>query len=112
VQTGTILALVAAPPIIRELGWPAVFYTFGSVGCVWLAAWQPLARDCEHPPAAGSLQRSGSTTNSSSWGPIGLTLQHYNRMRASRRFATEAMKFFLFEFCDECALLQHAAARG
>ncbi|KAI8462854.1 MAG: major facilitator superfamily domain-containing protein [Monoraphidium minutum] len=51
-QLGTILALLTAPIIIDHLGWPAVFTVYGSLGLVWLAAWQPLAAAAEADEAA------------------------------------------------------------
>jgi len=36
---GTILALLASPPLILRYGWPAVFYVGGALGILWLAAW-------------------------------------------------------------------------
>lgn len=47
-QAGTIVSLVTAPAIITNFGWPAVFWIYGAVGFVWLAAWQPLVKD--EPP--------------------------------------------------------------
>jgi hypothetical protein len=55
-QTGTIVSLLSAPLIIQQYDWPAVFYIFGSVGFIWLAAWQPLGKDrTQSPQAAASL---------------------------------------------------------
>ena len=41
-----------APQLMARpgLGWPWVFYSFGSLGFVWLAAWLWLAEDA---PAGG-----------------------------------------------------------
>jgi ACS family sodium-dependent inorganic phosphate cotransporter len=43
-QLGSLASLGAAPPLIAALGWPAVFFCFGSLGFVWLAAWVPVMR--------------------------------------------------------------------
>lgn len=45
---GTILALLIAPLIIQNLGWPSVFYIFGSLGLFWVFFWQQLVD--EVPP--------------------------------------------------------------
>jgi MFS transporter, ACS family, solute carrier family 17 (sodium-dependent inorganic phosphate cotransporter), other len=42
---GTIIALLASPPIIIAFGWEAVFYISGLLGLVWLAAWATKAAD-------------------------------------------------------------------
>lgn len=36
---GTVLALLASPPIIVALGWPWLFYLSGALGLVWVASW-------------------------------------------------------------------------
>jgi ACS family sodium-dependent inorganic phosphate cotransporter len=47
-QLGTIIALLTAPAIIGAAGWEAVFWVYGSLGALWLLAWQPLV--AEVPP--------------------------------------------------------------
>lgn len=42
---GTIVALLASPPIIIAFGWEAVFYLSGLVGLLWLALWWWKAAD-------------------------------------------------------------------
>jgi ACS family sodium-dependent inorganic phosphate cotransporter len=42
---GTIIALLASPPIIIAFGWEAVFYISGLVGLLWLALWWWKAAD-------------------------------------------------------------------
>ena len=46
---GIITALLAAPAIIRTLGWESVFWIFGTTGLLWMFAWMPLVD--EEPPA-------------------------------------------------------------
>ena len=36
---GNVVGLLATPPLIALIGWPAVFYAFGLAGIVWVAAW-------------------------------------------------------------------------
>jgi predicted MFS family arabinose efflux permease len=45
---GIITALLAAPAIIRTLGWESVFWIFGTTGLLWMFAWMPLVD--EEPP--------------------------------------------------------------
>ena len=45
---GIIVALLAAPAIIRTLGWESVFWIFGTTGLLWIFAWMPLVD--EEPP--------------------------------------------------------------
>jgi len=42
---GTIVALLASPPLILRYGWPVVFYISGALGGVWLIAWAIKAGD-------------------------------------------------------------------
>jgi ACS family sodium-dependent inorganic phosphate cotransporter len=42
---GTVLALLASPMIIAAFGWPALFYTSGALGLVWVLAWMLAAAD-------------------------------------------------------------------
>lgn len=44
-HVGTVVALLLAPVIIRELDWRFVFYIFGVAGFGWVAAWHLLAYD-------------------------------------------------------------------
>eukprot|EP00892_Ulva_mutabilis_P002002 jgi/Ulvmu1/11802/UM080_0013.1 len=71
VQVGTVVSLLAAPLIIRAFDWQSVFYIFGSIGFVWLAAWIPVrirqkqraAADAVAAAAAngGALNGDGAT---------------------------------------------------
>lgn len=36
---GSILGLLASPPLIEAYDWPTVFHIFGSAGVVWIAFW-------------------------------------------------------------------------
>ncbi|KAJ4970449.1 hypothetical protein NE237_003548 [Protea cynaroides] len=36
---GSVTGLAFSPMLIHNLGWPSVFYSFGSVGTVWFAVW-------------------------------------------------------------------------
>jgi MFS family permease len=40
---GSILGLGLSPHMIAALGWPSVFYIFGSFGIVWFGVWRVLA---------------------------------------------------------------------
>lgn len=40
IPLGTILGLLATPYIVRHLGWPWAFYSFGGLGIVWFLLWQ------------------------------------------------------------------------
>ena len=53
---GIITALLAAPAIIRTLGWESVFWIFGSTGLLWMFAWMPLV-DEEPPQLAEDLKK-------------------------------------------------------
>jgi ACS family sodium-dependent inorganic phosphate cotransporter len=53
-QGGTILALLIAPAIVQNEGYPGVFTTFGALGFGWLAVWLAVSRDTPRriPPSA------------------------------------------------------------
>jgi ACS family sodium-dependent inorganic phosphate cotransporter len=36
---GSVTGLGFSPFLIHQFGWPSVFYSFGSLGTVWFAAW-------------------------------------------------------------------------
>lgn len=41
--TGSIMGLSLSPHMVQVLGWPSVFFIFGSLGVVWFALWQNKA---------------------------------------------------------------------
>jgi MFS family permease len=57
---GSILGLGLSPHMIAALGWPSVFYIFGSLGVVWYWAWR--ARAASTPaddPALSKAEKVG-----------------------------------------------------
>ncbi|XP_074263330.1 ascorbate transporter, chloroplastic-like [Silene latifolia] len=44
---GSVVGLGFSPILIHKLGWPSVFYSFGSLGTIWIALW--LANACSSP---------------------------------------------------------------
>jgi hypothetical protein len=40
---GSIMGLGLSPSMIAALGWPSVFYVFGSMGVLWYLAWKKRA---------------------------------------------------------------------
>lgn len=40
---GSVIGLSFSPFLIQSFGWPSVFYSFGSLGTVWLFLWQKKA---------------------------------------------------------------------
>jgi ACS family sodium-dependent inorganic phosphate cotransporter len=51
IPLGTVLGLVATPYIVRHLGWPWAFYSFGGLGVLWFLFWQSgvTAAPRDHP---------------------------------------------------------------
>lgn len=41
---GSIAGLSLSPHMVAALGWPSVFFIFGSLGVAWFAVWQNLAK--------------------------------------------------------------------
>lgn len=58
-QLGTITALLTAPRIVESSGWEGVFYSFGTLGFVWVAAWLGVAKDSPPLPQAGGSEAAG-----------------------------------------------------
>ncbi|KAI8472147.1 MAG: carbohydrate transporter [Monoraphidium minutum] len=54
-DVGSVVGLLVAGPLIREYGWPAVFYLFAALGGAWCLAW-PLLRPDEEDPAVKEQQ--------------------------------------------------------
>ncbi|XP_025953842.2 sodium-dependent phosphate transport protein 3-like isoform X1 [Dromaius novaehollandiae] len=55
---GTFCALLMAGIICQSLGWPFVFYIFGSVGCAWCLCWFLLVfEDPAHHPWISAGER-------------------------------------------------------
>ena len=42
-HVGSILGLALSPHMVQSLGWPSVFYIFGSLGVGWYLLWQRQA---------------------------------------------------------------------
>ncbi|KAJ7523416.1 hypothetical protein O6H91_18G050400 [Diphasiastrum complanatum] len=40
---GSVLGLAFSPSLIHKFNWPSVFFSFGSLGAIWFAAWQRTA---------------------------------------------------------------------
>ena len=57
-HAGSLVGLLAAPPLIDAFGWRAVFYGFGGVGLLWCAWWREGGRR-EGAGAGPSSARSG-----------------------------------------------------
>lgn len=55
---GSVTGLAFSPFLIHEFGWPSVFYSFGSLGTVWVALWlsKVTISFCVHfPPLENSI---------------------------------------------------------
>jgi ACS family sodium-dependent inorganic phosphate cotransporter len=46
-HVGSVLGLLAAPPLIASLGWEAVFVSFGALGLVWTLWFEGLMAEIE-----------------------------------------------------------------
>ena len=51
IPLGSVLALLITPAIVVQFGWEWAFYSFGLLGVVWFAFWQPLitSHPADHP---------------------------------------------------------------
>ncbi|KAJ6940383.1 hypothetical protein NC651_006507 [Populus alba x Populus x berolinensis] len=43
---GSVTGLAISPILIHKLGWPFVFYSFGSLGSIWFALWIKKPSQC------------------------------------------------------------------
>ena len=69
---GTITAISVTPWIATTLGWPVVFYLFGSVGFVWLYFWWRLVTStpAKHPTiSTAELEHIESSAETSEQAP-------------------------------------------
>eukprot|EP00877_Chromochloris_zofingiensis_P007547 jgi/Chrzof1/3045/Cz12g09150.t1 len=76
---GSILGLALSPHMIQSLGWPSVFYVFGSWGVVWYTVWNkraastpaedPLLSQAEKSYILANTSRS-SKARSIPWGQL------------------------------------------
>eukprot|EP00271_Cylindrocystis_brebissonii_P019064 TRINITY_DN562_c0_g2_i1.p2 TRINITY_DN562_c0_g2~~TRINITY_DN562_c0_g2_i1.p2 ORF type:complete len:415 (+),score=109.32 TRINITY_DN562_c0_g2_i1:919-2163(+) len=56
---GSVLGLSVSPGLIHLLGWPSVFYSFGSIGAIWFFLWQRKAFSSpEEDPNLSSSERA------------------------------------------------------
>lgn len=77
---GSVTGLAFSPYLIHTFGWPSVFYSFGSLGTVWFAAWQskacnspledPDLRPAEKKLILGSSSVSKVSIKNIPWGEI------------------------------------------
>lgn len=59
IPAGTLFALLTTGWIIERFGWPMVFYSFGSLGLLWAAAWFRYIRDDpETDPRSDEAERA------------------------------------------------------
>lgn len=55
IHLGTVLALLASPPLVVAFGWHMLFYVSGALGFLWLIAWTIKAAD--GPERAGGISQ-------------------------------------------------------
>eukprot|EP00798_Chlamydomonas_sp_ICE-L_P016886 gene16886-23161_t len=65
---GSIIGLLACPPIIDAFGWQAVFYLFGGAGLLWYSMFEGLiaSLEKEEPEAVAKLSAPIPTSSSTS----------------------------------------------
>ena len=73
-HVGSILGLALSPTMVQALGWPSVFYVFGSLGIGWFAYWQ---RRAASTPAEDPLCTQGEQQfiNGNTVAPVRPTLR-------------------------------------
>ncbi|KAK9843080.1 hypothetical protein WJX74_006724 [Apatococcus lobatus] len=70
--TGSMAGLAASPQMVKSLGWPSVFYIFGSLGLVWSVFWQRSASSSPHDDEfMTEKERKYVTENTVSKGSVG-----------------------------------------
>ncbi|GFP91507.1 probable anion transporter 2 chloroplastic [Phtheirospermum japonicum] len=53
---GSVTGLAFSPMLIHKFGWPSVFYSFGSLGSIWLALWLSKAHSSPQDDPTLSLE--------------------------------------------------------
>lgn len=88
--SGSILGLALSPHMVATLGWPSVFYVFGSLGVAWYLLWQAKATSSPADDPLISKQEL-SYIEESSVRSVGLLLSRVssitNRWGLSRGYA-------------------------
>ncbi|KAK9743020.1 hypothetical protein RND81_03G211700 [Saponaria officinalis] len=64
---GSVVGLAFSPVLIHKCGWPSVFYSFGSLGSIWIVLWlsKAFSSPAEHPNLSTQEKRfilEGSTS--------------------------------------------------
>lgn len=87
-HVGTTIALILSPIIIRYASWQSIFYSFGLVGFVWVAAWHAIAYDRDEKSAdfePVSLEEGCSSSSTSSFSTCLYTSQEVRLIMAILR---------------------------
>ncbi|KAK9159017.1 hypothetical protein Scep_005591 [Stephania cephalantha] len=68
---GSVTGLAFSPMLIHKFGWPSVFFSFGSLGTVWVGAWLSKAQSSPlEDPELLPAEKNLITSNSISLEPV------------------------------------------
>ncbi|RLN22685.1 sialin [Panicum miliaceum] len=68
---GSVTGLAFSPLLIHKFGWPSVFYSFGSLGAVWLTTWATKAYSSPlEDPGISAAEKKLITSQSSAGEPV------------------------------------------
>ncbi len=65
-DVGSVIGLLVCGPLIRNFGWPSVFYLFALLGLIWCLGWpllKPEEPDTSVPPSAPPTNVSGTAVS-------------------------------------------------
>ncbi|PAN31284.1 hypothetical protein PAHAL_5G409400 [Panicum hallii] len=68
---GSVTGLAFSPLLIHKFGWPSVFYSFGSLGAVWLTTWVTKAYSSPlEDPGISAAEKKLITSQSTAGEPV------------------------------------------
>jgi ACS family sodium-dependent inorganic phosphate cotransporter len=82
---GSICGLALSPAMIEAMGWPSVFYIFGSLGVIWYSIWNSKAASTpSDDPMISNAEKVGGNGFERIW--VGSCLQHLGQHGSKHTF--------------------------
>jgi predicted MFS family arabinose efflux permease len=82
---GSICGLALSPAMIEAMGWPSVFYIFGSMGVIWYSVWSSKAASTpSDDPMISNAEKVGGNDFKRIW--VGAGMQHLGQHGSKHTF--------------------------
>jgi hypothetical protein len=82
---GSICGLALSPSMIEAMGWPSVFYIFGSMGVIWYSIWSSKAASTPSDDPVISNAEKVRCGVWAWWFGVGVCVQQRSSKHAVRR---------------------------